>query len=128
MVRSFCGDSPELVIQYNSTETYKKKIVRSTDDAEENGLSYLTYGALMSEEAFARDCEKAWAAAWTPRAYWKTNYSHENGGFLRERFYQDFAEKLEEYRVEMETRIGVPLFAISPQNEPIFNRFTEYWS
>lgn len=112
------ADSPELIIQYNSTETCKKKIVRGTDDAEENGLCYLTYGALMSAEAFARGCEKAWAAAWTPRAYWKTNYSVENGGFLRKRFYQDFAEKLEEYRIEMETRSDVPLFAVSPQNEP----------
>ncbi len=110
--------APELVVRYNSMKTLRKKVVSSTDDAEENGQSYLSHGASVTREAFTRGCERVWAAAWTPPAEWKTNAQHNNGGFLKDRHYQDWAERLEYYRSEMDRRSGIPLYGISPQNEP----------
>ena len=71
----------------------------------------------MTKEAFARDCEIVWAAAWTPPKAWKTN-DHPNGGSLKKEHYQDFAEYLEQYRSNHDEATDIPLFGISPQNEP----------
>ena len=121
--RSFDDDggldvAPELTVEFNSTESITKKVNASLDDAEEEGKSYITYGALATQEAFARGCEIVWAAAWTPPANWKSNNDPQQGGTLLKTHYQDFADYLENYRVEMEKRSGIPMYGISPQNEP----------
>ncbi len=112
------AQAPELVIRFHSSQTLSRKVIDKKDDAEEHGTSYLTYGARLTKEAFARGCEKVWAAAWTPPAEWKTNANHSQGGFLKSPHYQDWADRLELYRAEMEKRSGIPLYGISPQNEP----------
>jgi len=110
--------APELMVELGSGESFSTKIAASTDDAEEEGQSYVTYGAQVTQEAFARGCELVWAAAWTPPATWKTNNDPEHGGFLKKQHYQDFADYLEMYRREMDERSGIKLYGISPQNEP----------
>ena len=121
--RSFDDDggldvAPELTVEFNSTESISKKVNASLDDAEEEGTSYFSYGAMATQEAFARGCEIVWAAAWTPPAKWKTNNDPQRGGYLEQQHYQDFADYLEQYRAEMEQRSGFPMYGISPQNEP----------
>jgi O-glycosyl hydrolase len=111
------SNCPELVIQYNSTSSFSKKITSASDDAEESGLSKLTYAAMVTQEAFNRDCELYWAASWSPPYNYKDNGSVQNG-YLLKSHYQDFADHLEAYRHEIETRSGISLYGISPQNEP----------
>lgn len=110
--------APELIVYYDSTQTLVRKVSASSDDAEEDGISYLTYGAQVTQEAMARGCELVWAAEWSPPPEWKTNGQDNNGGYLKPEHYQDYADWLESYRAEMELRSGYPLYGISPQNEP----------
>ncbi len=58
-----------------------------------------------------------WAAPWSPPGMWKTNNSDTNGGSLKPENYQLWANRLAAFAGSMKTR-GVPLFALSVQNEP----------
>lgn len=58
-----------------------------------------------------------WAAPWSPPGVWKTNGSDTNGGSLKPENYQLWANRLAAFAGTMKTR-GVPLFALSVQNEP----------
>jgi glucuronoarabinoxylan endo-1,4-beta-xylanase len=60
---------------------------------------------------------KVWAAPWSPPAEWKDNGSTINGGSLLDAHRQDWANRLATFAATMEAQ-GVPLVAISAQNEP----------
>lgn len=60
---------------------------------------------------------RAWSTPWTmPREY-KTNHDNNNGGNLDPAHYQDYANQIANYVQDM-TRQGIPLYAVSIQNEP----------
>lgn len=109
-------NAPELTVTFDGSNAISRKVEASTDDAEEEGGEF-HYDHLTTREAFARDCEIVWAAAWTPPAEWKTN-SGPNSGELLKAHYQDFADYLEQYRRRHDEATGIPLYGISPQNEP----------
>ncbi|MFZ5891631.1 MAG: glycoside hydrolase family 30 protein [Myxococcota bacterium] len=58
-----------------------------------------------------------WAAPWSPPGIWKTNGTDNNGGSLKPEYYQAWADRLAAFAGAMRTR-GVPLVALSAQNEP----------
>jgi glucuronoarabinoxylan endo-1,4-beta-xylanase len=60
---------------------------------------------------------KIWAAPWSPPAEWKTNGSVSNGGSLLPQAYQSWADTLAHFAQSMSSQ-GVPLLALSAQNEP----------
>ncbi|MDZ7723287.1 MAG: FlgD immunoglobulin-like domain containing protein [candidate division KSB1 bacterium] len=112
------SQAPELVVYYDNDRKLTCKVNTGIDDAEENKKSYITYAAELTQDAFELGCRRVWSAAWTPPAEWKTNKKHNNGGYLEFKHYQDWADRLERYRDIFETRSGIPLYGISPQNEP----------
>lgn len=116
-------DAPELVIEYNVGQNFSRSIADESDDAEESGLGKFYYDVEMTKEAFARGCEKVWAAAWTPPANLKTNNDLQRGGKLRPQNFQAFADHLESYRSMHDAQSGIALYAISPQNEPGFKQW-----
>jgi glucuronoarabinoxylan endo-1,4-beta-xylanase len=75
-----------------------------------------------AKQAIARGAQ-VWASAWSPPPIWKTT-NHRNGsgaGFssnaLQPTRYQNYADYLANFVQSMASQ-GVPLIALSPQNEP----------
>jgi glucuronoarabinoxylan endo-1,4-beta-xylanase len=66
---------------------------------------------------------KVWATPWSPPAKWKSNRNVNHGGYLCDGIvcspshYANYAAQLANFAVTIEAR-GVPLYAISVQNEP----------
>ncbi len=58
-----------------------------------------------------------WAAPWSPPAEWKSNGMVELGGTLEPEHYADWAARLAGFARDLADR-GVPLLALSAQNEP----------
>ena len=58
-----------------------------------------------------------WATPWSPPAEWKDNGSASNGGFLIPGDAQAWADRLAGFAAQM-AAAGVPLLALSAQNEP----------
>jgi glucuronoarabinoxylan endo-1,4-beta-xylanase len=63
---------------------------------------------------------KIWAAPWSPPAEWKTNGETIMGGSLFEDRYDDWAASLADFAQHMDSE-GLPLLAISAQNEPDYS-------
>jgi glucuronoarabinoxylan endo-1,4-beta-xylanase len=61
-----------------------------------------------------------WSTPWSPPRDWKTNNDNNHGGYLDPSHYQDYATQLATYALNMKA-LGVPLYAISLQNEPDMN-------
>ena len=70
----------------------------------------------IMQQAVARGA-KVWSAPWSPPAAWKDNGSVNNGGHLLTSHYQDYASQLANYVANMKAA-GVPIYALSLQNEP----------
>jgi glucuronoarabinoxylan endo-1,4-beta-xylanase len=79
-----------------------------------------SYSGNFSNEqrAIARGA-KVWAAPWTPPGMWKDNGMLNNGGNLLTAHYSDWAASLV-YYIQTAAQNGVPIYAISVQNEPDF--------
>lgn len=60
---------------------------------------------------------RVWASPWSPPAEWKSNADVENGGRLLPEFYDDWAERLASF-AQTRANEGIPLLALSAQNEP----------
>jgi glucuronoarabinoxylan endo-1,4-beta-xylanase len=60
---------------------------------------------------------KVWAAPWSPPAEWKDNGMTQNGGSLLDAHRADWANRLATFAANLAAQ-GVPLVAISAQNEP----------
>jgi O-glycosyl hydrolase len=65
------------------------------------------------------------ATPWSPPAAYKSNGSFTNGGYLLPSHYSDWARDIASY-VSMMASHGVPIYAVSVQNEP--NLATDYGS
>jgi glucuronoarabinoxylan endo-1,4-beta-xylanase len=63
---------------------------------------------------------QAWGAPWSPPASMKTNGSIKNGGYLQPASYQAWATQLVNYVAALKNTYGIPVYAISVQNEPDF--------
>jgi|GEM_PF-72088 len=81
-----------------------------------------TVETATAQKAVARGAQ-AWATPWSPPAAWKSNGTTNNGGTLLPEFHDDWAARLGDFVVNMQAA-GVPLRAISAQNEP---NFTATW-
>ncbi|MGL5017416.1 MAG: hypothetical protein ACRDBP_04730, partial [Luteolibacter sp.] len=68
------------------------------------------------QKAIARGVQ-VWASPWSPPAAWKSNNDVNNGGTLLPAFHANWAARLADFVVNMRTA-GVPLMALSAQNEP----------
>ncbi|MEO5714479.1 MAG: glycosyl hydrolase 115 family protein [Luteolibacter sp.] len=75
-----------------------------------------------AKKAIARGA-KAWATPWSPPAVWKSNNDVSNGGTLLPERYADWAASLANFALAMKNT-GVPLAALSAQNEP---NYTATW-
>lgn len=62
---------------------------------------------------------KLFATVWSPPPWMKTNNS-ESGGKLRTDRYQHFAKYLAAVSLGFQSKLGVPLYGVSPANEPRF--------
>lgn len=62
---------------------------------------------------------RIWSTPWSPPGDWKTTGTTTNGGELIPAHYTNYAEQLAVYAASMEAK-GIPLCAISVQNEPDF--------
>ena len=71
---------------------------------------------VTAQKAIARGA-KVWASPWSPPASYKTNGSLNNGGHLKRSEYSKWAARLAGY-VQMMQSHGVPIYAVSVQNEP----------
>ena len=60
---------------------------------------------------------KVWAAPWSPPGAWKTSGTDTGGGSLLPEHYQEWADRLTGF-VNAQKDLGVPLMALSVQNEP----------
>jgi glucuronoarabinoxylan endo-1,4-beta-xylanase len=69
-----------------------------------------------AQSAVARGVS-VWAAPWSPPAEWKSNDSTSNGGYLIPDYAQAWANQLAAFAAQMASA-GVPLLALSAQNEP----------
>lgn len=58
-----------------------------------------------------------WASPWSPPGAWKTSGTDNHGGSLLPEYYQDWADRLAGFASSMK-KAGVPLVALSAQNEP----------
>lgn len=75
-----------------------------------------------ARKAIARGA-KVWATPWSPPAAWKSNNDTSNGGTLLPERRADWAARLADFAVNMQAA-GVPILAISAQNEP---NYTATW-
>jgi glucuronoarabinoxylan endo-1,4-beta-xylanase len=75
-----------------------------------------------ARKAIARGAA-VWAAPWSPPGAWKTTGTTQMGGYLLPEYWQDWADRLAAFAQSM-TDQGVPLVALSVQNEP---GFVEAW-
>jgi glucuronoarabinoxylan endo-1,4-beta-xylanase len=97
--------------------------VRSDGSEPEDAKPVATLPELATaQQAYVRGA-KIWATAWTPPPLWKTK-NNKNGsgdGFatntLKSEHYQDYADYLADF-VDATAKEGIPLFALSPINEP----------
>jgi glucuronoarabinoxylan endo-1,4-beta-xylanase len=60
-----------------------------------------------------------WSTPWSPPAAWKDNNSVDNGGHLLPDHYQDYADLLAQYVLNMQGQ-GITIHAVSIANEPNF--------
>lgn len=72
----------------------------------------------LVNEAKKRGVTMFWSACWTAPAWMKTNNEIDNGGYLKQENYQDYADLLSRYLREYKTRFNIDFYGISPQNEP----------
>jgi O-glycosyl hydrolase len=71
----------------------------------------------QAQMALARGA-RVWGAPWTAPAVWKTNNDVNNGGYLLAADYPNWANYLSHYVTTLKNTYGIPLYAISVQNEP----------
>ena len=76
-----------------------------------------TTGELATAQSAVARGVSVWAAPWSPPAEWKDNGSTINGGSLIPGNAQAWAGRLAAFAAQM-AAVGVPLFALSAQNEP----------
>ena len=81
-----------------------------------SGATILQGELAIAKQAVARGV-KVWSTPWTPPAAMKTNGSLINGGSLLRADYSAWAASLADY-VKMMNANGVPIYALSVQNEP----------
>jgi glucuronoarabinoxylan endo-1,4-beta-xylanase len=60
---------------------------------------------------------EVWSTPWSPPAQWKSNGNVNNGGYLLPSHYQDYANELASYVLNMKAQ-GITIHAVSIQNEP----------
>jgi glucuronoarabinoxylan endo-1,4-beta-xylanase len=65
-----------------------------------------------------------WSTPWSPPAIWKSNNNVNNGGSLLPSHYQDYANLLAQYVLNMRNNYGITISAISLQNEPDYTATT----
>lgn len=80
------------------------------------------------KELAARGLTQFISSVWSPPAYMKNNNRVENGGYLKPSMYEAFGYYCAEWLKHFENTIGVPLYALSPQNEPLFGYNLSYKS
>jgi O-glycosyl hydrolase len=71
------------------------------------------------QNAIAKGAQ-AWGTPWSPPPAMKTNGSIDNGGSLETSSYQAWAAQLVNYLAALKNTYGIPVYAISVQNEPDF--------
>jgi O-glycosyl hydrolase len=70
-----------------------------------------------AQAAIARGA-RVWGTPWTAPAAYKSNDSETNGGTLLPLYYQNWATYLSNYVSTLNNSYGIPLYALSVQNEP----------
>jgi glucuronoarabinoxylan endo-1,4-beta-xylanase len=97
------------------------------------GLSILRIGMNSSGESFngtnswtdiqlarARGLRYVIGSTWSPPAAWKTNNSENDGGFLKETYYTQWADRVVAFAAKVKAGSGTDLYAMSFGNEPDF--------
>lgn len=71
---------------------------------------------VVAMKAYQRGA-RVWAAPWSPPGEWKSNGDSENGGRLLPEYYDEWATRLATF-AQTKASEGIPLVALSAQNEP----------
>lgn len=71
-------------------------------------------------EALARGVDKIYGTVWSPPAWMKTHNNVNHGGWLKGKYYQEYATYLAENVKNYRDNFGIELYGISPANEPEF--------
>lgn len=72
------------------------------------------------QEALSRGVDKIYGTVWSPPAWMKTHNSVKNGGWLKGKYYQTYADYLAQYVKIYKEEFGIDIYGISPANEPEF--------
>ncbi|MBD3241874.1 MAG: hypothetical protein GF331_14895 [Chitinivibrionales bacterium] len=67
-----------------------------------------------------RGVTRFWASVWSPPGWMKSNGQATQGGNLLPEYYDDFGRMIVEYCRQFKEKVGLDLYGISLQNEPIF--------
>jgi len=65
-------------------------------------------------------CKYFIGTVWSAPKYFKTNNKEEQGGYLKEEFYEKWAKAIAKFPAVFKAGSGVDLYAMSPQNETDF--------
>jgi glucuronoarabinoxylan endo-1,4-beta-xylanase len=97
------------------------------------GLSILRIGMNSAGESFngiscwtdiqlarARGLKYIIGSTWSPPNTWKTNNSENDGGFLKETYYTQWADRVVAFAAKVKAGSGMDLYAMSFGNEPDF--------
>lgn len=90
-----------------------------------NSNGQILNGELGSAQLAVARGAIVFSTPWSPPGAYKSNRSFRNGGYLLPSYYSDWARKIASYVPMMENH-GVPIYAVSVQNEP--NLTTDYGS
>lgn len=89
--------------------------MQSSEGAPYNQVSF-TDEILLAQRGMTR----FWASVWSPPGWMKSNGQTTQGGNLLPQYYDDFGRMLVEYCRQFKEKVGIDLYGISPQNEPVF--------
>lgn len=67
-----------------------------------------------------RGMNRFWASVWSPPGWMKSNGQTTQGGNLLPQYYDDFGRMIVEYCRQFRQKVGIDLYGISLQNEPVF--------
>lgn len=99
-------------------EYYSEESHQDANWAEQNPMA----SALAAKAAEHGVDLKFIMTVWSPPSAWKTNHSLKDGGHLEAQYYNAFGQWLVT-ALDNHAALGIDLYGISPQNEPLFEQY-----
>lgn len=110
-------DAAQAALLWDPTNGIGLSLLRVGIDWNGNPLGMSAYGDAQSASQYG---VRVWASPWSPPSSDKSNGSVVNGGTLSPDAYESWATTLATFAGNFQKNAGVPLYAVSAQNEPDF--------